>query len=26
MNLYPMLKTIPTKRGDRCYRIIRLRG
>ena len=26
MSLYPMLKTIPTKRGDRCYRIIRLRG
>ena len=26
LNLYPMLKTIPTKRGDRCYRIIRLRG
>jgi hypothetical protein len=26
MNLYPMLKTIPTKRGERCYRIIRLRG
>ena len=26
MQMYPMLKTVPTKRGDRCYRIIRLRG
>jgi hypothetical protein len=25
MNMYPMLKTIPTKRVDRCYRIIRMR-
>ena len=24
--MYPMLKTVPTKREDRCYRIIRLRG
>ncbi len=22
---YPMLKTVPTKRGDKCYRIIRLK-
>jgi hypothetical protein len=26
MSMYPMLKIIPTKRGDKCYRIIRLRG
>lgn len=26
MAMYPMLKTIPTKRGDGCVRIIRLRG
>ena len=26
MQIYPMLKTVPTKRGDRCYRIVRLRG
>lgn len=25
MSLYPMLKTVPTKRGDKCYRIIRKR-
>lgn len=26
MSMYPMLKTVPTKRGDKCVRIIRLRG
>ena len=26
MSVYPMLKTVPTKRGDKCYRVIRLRG
>jgi len=26
MGMFPMLKTVPTKKGDRCYRIIRLRG
>lgn len=26
MSMYPMLKIVPTKRGDKCYRIIRLRG
>lgn len=26
LGMYPMLKTVPTKRGNRCYRIIRLRG
>ena len=26
MGMYPMLKTVPTKRGDKCYRIIRMRG
>lgn len=26
MSIYPMLKTVPTKRGDKCYRIIRLRS
>lgn len=26
MGMYPMLKTVPTKRGDKCVRIIRLRG
>lgn len=26
MSMHPMLKTVPTKRGDRCMRIIRLRG
>lgn len=25
MSMYPMLKTIPTKRGDKCLRIIRLK-
>ena len=24
--MYPMLKTVPTKKGDRCFRIIRMRG
>ena len=24
--IYPMLKTVPTKRGDKCSRIIRMRG
>ena len=24
--IYPMLKTVPTKRGDKCFRIIRMRG
>lgn len=26
MSMYPMLKTVPTKCGDKCQRIIRLRG
>ena len=26
MTIYPMLKTVPTKRGGKSYRIIRLRG
>lgn len=26
MSMYPMLKTVPTKRGDKCLRIIRMRG
>jgi len=26
MSMYPMLKTVPTKRGDKCQRIIRMRG
>ena len=26
MSMYPMLKTVPTKREDKCVRIIRLRG
>ena len=26
MDKYPMLKTVPTKRGDNCYRIIRIRS
>ena len=26
LSMYPMLKTVPTKRGDKCFRIIRLRG
>lgn len=26
MSMYPMLKTVPTKRGDKCYRIIRRRS
>ena len=26
LGMYPMLKTIPTKKGDRCLRIIRMRG
>ena len=25
MGIYPMLKTVPTKRGDKCSRIIRMR-
>lgn len=25
MSMYPMLKIIPTKRGDKCFRIIRMR-
>lgn len=24
--IYPMLKTVPTKRGDKCGRIIRMKG
>lgn len=24
--MYPMLKTVPTRVGDKCYRIIRMRG
>jgi hypothetical protein len=24
--MYPMLKTVPTKIGEQCYRIIRMRG
>lgn len=26
MSMYPMLKTVPTKKGNKCYRIIRMRG
>ena len=26
MSMYPMLKTVPTKSGDKFYRIIRMRG
>lgn len=26
MTMYPMVKTVPTKRGNQCYRIIRMRG
>lgn len=26
LGMYPMLKTVPTKKGDKCFRIIRLRG
>lgn len=26
LGMYPMLKTVPTKKGDKCYRIIRMRG
>lgn len=26
LSMYPMLKTVPTKKGGRCFRIIRLRG
>lgn len=26
LSMYPMLKTIPTKQGDKCHRVIRLRG
>ena len=26
LSMYPMLKTVPTKKGDRCFRVIRLRG
>jgi phage/plasmid-associated DNA primase len=26
MKMYPMLKTVPTRRGDKCYRVIRMRG
>lgn len=26
MGMYPMLKTVPTMRGDKYYRVIRLRG
>ena len=26
LSMYPMLKIVPTKTGDKCYRIIRLRG
>lgn len=26
MSMYPMLKTVPTKRDDKCYRVIRMRG
>lgn len=25
-SMYPMLKTVPTKRGDKCHRVIRMRG
>lgn len=25
-SMYPMLKTVPTKQGDTCHRIIRMRG
>lgn len=26
MSMYPMLKTVPTKRGNKCQRVIRMRG
>ena len=26
MSMHPMLKTVPTKKGDRCFRVIRMRG
>lgn len=26
LSMYPMLKTVPTKKGDKCLRIIRMRG
>lgn len=26
LSMHPMLKTVPTKKGDRCFRVIRLRG
>lgn len=26
MSMYPMLKTVPTRRGDKCCRIIRMRS
>ena len=26
MSMHPMLKIVPTKRGDKCYRLIRMRG
>ena len=26
IGMYPMLKTVPTKKGDSCYRIIRMKG
>ena len=26
LSMYPMLKTVPTKKVDRCFRVIRLRG
>lgn len=26
LGMYPMLKTVPTKKGDSCFRIIRLRS
>ena len=26
MGMYPMLKTVPIKSGDRCFRVIRMRG
>jgi hypothetical protein len=25
LSMYPMLKTVPTKKGDKCFRIIRLK-
>ena len=26
LSMYPMLKTVPTKKGNKCQRIIRMRG